>query len=135
MCVCQCGCVCLCASIGAYVHVCLCVSMCVCECAHTHLCGLCVCVCVCACFATNNQQYEYLISNILSFVSYVRHTLQYTHLLLFQVFIKDIYNLHKIQCIHSFIQGVMCQCLFVLVCAHVYTEKLLVNILEAKRFL
>ena len=63
-------------------------------------------------------------------------------------------NIYKIQCIHSFIQGVVCQCVHVCVyvcvhacmcasahvhvCARAYTEKLLVIILdsrlEAKRF-
>ena len=132
---CVCVCVCVYRSICTHVSVCQCVSMCVSQ--HVS-----ACACSSVCFAI---QSAILILNFKHFVfdsyHYVICALRYLHSLLFHMFMKDIY---QIQCIHSFVQGVVCQCQCVCVCVggggggggggHVCagTQKLLVVILEAE---
>ena len=111
-------CVCVCVYVHVHIIVYMSVSAYVCE--HE-----CVCVCMCVQFCVFSYSISN-ISNILSFISYVICTLPYFHSLVFHMFMKDIY---QIQCIYSFLQDV-CVCAQ----ARIYTEKLLVIILPAKKF-
>ena len=122
-----------------WVHVCVyrclrtckCLSMCVNVFVSVGALWVLVCICVhvrvVMCVLLFNQQYEHKISNILSFDSYAICTSQYIHPLLFQVLMKDIY---QIQCIHSFIQGkglcvsvCVCVCTCACRCACLHIQK------------
>ena len=113
-------CVCVCVCVYVHVHIIVYMSVSAYVCEHE-----CVCVCMCVQFCVFSYSISN-ISNILSFISYVLCTLPYFHSLVFHMFMKDIY---QIQCIYSFLQDV-CVCAQ----ARIYTEKLLVIILPAKKF-